>query len=48
LLQSINGVKTTQIHTKSDIKKAKALDAWQKNGHVTNICSIVGIERKTS
>lgn len=42
------GVKTTQIRTKSDIKKAKAIDVWQKtNCHVTNLCKIAGIDRHT-
>ncbi|MFC2042760.1 hypothetical protein ACFLUA_01225 [Chloroflexota bacterium] len=42
------GAKTTQIRTKSDIKKLKAIDAWQQtNGHVTNLCKIAGIDRHT-
>jgi len=40
--------KTKQLTTKQAIKKANAIEAWQKtNGHVTNLCKIVGITRKT-
>ncbi len=42
------GAKTTQIRTKSDIKKAKAIEAWQKtNGHVTNLCKFAWVDRHT-
>lgn len=38
----------TQLTTKSDIKKREAIEQWGlTNGHITNVCKNIGIERKT-
>lgn len=38
----------TQITTKQAIKKAEAVEQWKlNNGHITNVCKNIGIERKT-
>lgn len=38
----------TQITTKQALKKAEAIEQWKlNNGHITNVCKNIGIERKT-